>query len=182
MTLAMSSTTSLSPRRDKAALVLPRRKSPASTDNLFPKAAGADAAPLRSDDLSITSSCNKDATWIISTICARRICVGRRVGVAVNLGISSGVCGGGDGGTCGGRGGCREKTSENDAVWSDILGFQSFSTSGRVNGRSNSSVLPPAPSHCAAHCLCCHPRPNPFVACENNRTRRGRSCFDGRRK
>ncbi|PIL31501.1 hypothetical protein GSI_06203 [Ganoderma sinense ZZ0214-1] len=183
MTLAISSTTSFSPSRESAALVRPRRKSPASTDSLFPNAAGAEAVPLRSGDLSITSSCRSDATWIISTICARRTCVGRRASGAATVGTASaGGNGGGAGGWCGRCGGWREKDVWNDAVWSGMLGFQSLSTSARVRGRSSSSARPPAPSHSAAHFLRCQPEPKPFVAWEKRRTMRGRSCFDGCRK
>src|SRR6266851_2508023 len=173
MTLAMSSTTSLSPRRESAALARPSKKSPPRMVYLFPNAAGADGAPRRRSARSITSSCNSDATCIISTICASRVCVGSGATSCASAREDSDEAGrrdgGEDGGGLGGRGGTREKTEAKEAVWSGMLGFQSFSTSGRESGRSSSSARPPAPSHSAAHFFWSQSEPRPLVAREKRR-------------
>ena len=179
----MSSTTSLSPRRESAALARPRRKSPPRMAYLLPKAAGADAAPRRRSAWSITSSCRSDATWIISTICASRVCVGRGEQSCARLGNSEVArSGGGVSARLGESGGTREKTEAKEAVWSGMCGFQSLSTSGRESGRSSSSAVPPAPSQSAAHFFTFQSRPRPFVAREKRSMSNGRSCLEGCKK
>ena len=78
------------------------------------------------------------------------------------------------------RGDFRVNTESNEAVCSGILGFQSFNTSGRVKGRSSSSILP-APFS-AIHDLSLQSCPSPFVAWDQSNTSNGRSCFEGCRK
>lgn len=79
MILAMSWVTSGSPRRAKAAEARPRMKLPPRTESLLLNIEGAEGAPRRRAEASMTSSCNSDAVCSISTICARRSWVGRIV-------------------------------------------------------------------------------------------------------
>ena len=59
--VAISSITSVSRNLAKAIDALPSRKSPAKTAILLPKEILADGEDLRVTELSITSSCSKDA-------------------------------------------------------------------------------------------------------------------------
>lgn len=81
-----------------------------------------------------------------------------------------------------GRDDCRVKTESNEAVYSGMLGFQSFNTSGRVRGRSSSSGRAPNAPFSAAQDLSPQSCPSPFVACDQSNTSNGLSCFDGCRK
>lgn len=95
MTLAISCVTSWSPRRANAAEARPKTKFPPRTESLLVKRDGAEGAPRRRVEASITSSCNKDAVCSISTICARRSWVGRMVVGVCSVGDVGGGGGGG---------------------------------------------------------------------------------------
>ena len=85
---------------------------------------------------------------------------------------------GGIGGIAVGRDDRKAKTELNAAVFSDTFGFQSFNTSGRIRGRSSSSVRPPTPSQSAAQVLNLQTCPVPFIACDQSNTSNGLSRFD----
>lgn len=85
MTVANSSTTSFEPSLERATDARPSKKSPERIDSLEPKADGAEGKFRRNAELSMTSSCNNDATWIISVMLARRLCVERISGVPGEL-------------------------------------------------------------------------------------------------
>ena len=127
--------------------------------------------------------CRREAICTISTICASRICVGRRV-AEIREGLMEGLVDGKGGVGCGRRGVGRWtwKTVSNDAVWSGILGFHSFKAPESVKGRSSSSDRPEVVSQAASQCFRSQRVPRPFVARANKRTRSERSCFDGCRK
>ena len=69
--------TSASRRRASATDARPRRKSPANTAILLPNAIFAEGAERRWVDVSITSSCRRDAVCMSSVISARRRWEGR---------------------------------------------------------------------------------------------------------
>ena len=179
ITLATSSTTSFSPSLDRAVLARPKRKSPPRIESLFP--------PKGSDEFCallelLILSCRREAICIISTICASRICVGRRMGGDIREGLTEGSVDGNGGGNGRGVGRCTWNTLSNDAVLSGILGFDSFKAPENVRGRSSSSDRPELVSQVASQCFCSQHVPRPFVARANRRTRSERSCFDGCRK
>jgi len=130
MMVEMSSTTSLSPSQDRAALERASKKCPPRMVYLFPNVEGADSAPRHRSARLSTSSCKSDATCIISTICASRVCVGRTTAASLASVVTGGVedsdkegaCreGGDDGGGLGGRGETRERTEAKDVVWSGV--------------------------------------------------------------
>ena len=72
ITVARSSMTSASRRRARATEALPKRKSPARTAILLPKAMFAEGAERREIEWSMTSSWRREAVWISSVISARR--------------------------------------------------------------------------------------------------------------
>jgi len=74
----MSSVTLLSPSRGMATESQPRTKFPQRTEILVPNMAGAEGALRRKADTSITSS-GSEVVCIVSTIWARRNCVGSTV-------------------------------------------------------------------------------------------------------
>lgn len=80
ITVASSSTTSGSRNLARATEARPKRKSPASTAILLPNSMLAEGADRLVVDVSITSSCRREAVWISSTISASRRCEGRIVG------------------------------------------------------------------------------------------------------
>ncbi len=77
ITVDISSTTSPFRSLANATEALPSMKSPARTAILLPKERFAEEEDLRIVELSITSSCSKDAVCINSAISARRLWEGR---------------------------------------------------------------------------------------------------------
>ncbi|KAI7242207.1 hypothetical protein KC330_g132 [Hortaea werneckii] len=76
ITVASSSVTSGSFNLANATDALPSKKSPANTAILLPNAILADSFPLLDIELSITSSCSRDAVWMSSVISANLLCEG----------------------------------------------------------------------------------------------------------
>jgi hypothetical protein len=96
--------------------------------------------------------------------------------------MGEGSSGGGIGRIDGGLGDRRAKTDSKEAVWSDMLGSQSFNASGCVSERPSSSPRPPTSSRSTAYDLSRQSCPNPFVACDQSNTSNDLRCFDGCRK
>jgi hypothetical protein len=169
MTVASSSTTSRLPKRANATDARPSKKSPDRIDSLLPNIVGADGEPRRSSDVSITSSCSNEATWIISVMEASLRCVGRMAGDSdwSRLGIR-GVSGTG----------LREDppivNGDAYAVGPSgpiISGFQSFNTPPSLRLSSTPLLLASSTAPCQPDSA------NPFVACAMSNTKSGLRCL-----